>query len=159
MSGRWTLLYTLALLFFLSLPAAHGAGIDLDQHGLTGSWYDPRTSGQGFIVEVFPDLSSPGTGLALVSWFTYDSVGGGAERQRWYTMSGPVVSGDPNASLTIYQNTEGNFDAPPITNASPVGTATLSFDSCTSGQLAYAFTDGSVRSGTIPLTRLTQNVT
>jgi hypothetical protein len=159
MSRRWTLLYTLALLFFLSLPAAHGAGIDLDQHGLTGAWYDPRTSGQGFMVEVFPDLSSPGTGLALVSWFTYDSVGGGAKRQRWYTMSGPVVSGDPNASLAIYQNSGGNFNAPPITNASPVGTATLSFDSCISGQLSYTFTDGSVRSGTIPLTRLTQNVT
>jgi hypothetical protein len=35
----------------------------------------------------------------------------------------------------------------------------LSFDTCTSGQLAYAFTDGSGRTGTIPLTRLLQNVT
>jgi len=63
MTRRWTLLCTLTLLFFLSSPAAHGAGIDLDQHGLTGSWYDPRTSGQGFMVEVLPDLPSPGTGL------------------------------------------------------------------------------------------------
>ncbi len=139
--------------------SSNAISVDLNQHGLTGSWYDPQTSGQGFEAEVFPDLLSPGTGLAFVSWFTYDSVVGGAERQRWYTLSGPVVSGQPNASLTIYQNTGGNFNAPPITESIPVGTATLSFDSCISGQLSYTFTDGSGRSGTIPLQRLTQNVT
>ena len=47
----------------------------------------------------------------------------------------------------------------PITTAQPVGTATLSFDTCSSGQLSYTFTDGTGRTGTIPLTRLTQNVT
>ena len=136
-----------------------GTALELNQHGLTGSWYEPATSGQGLEVEVYPDLSAPGTGLAFVSWFTYDTTVGGAERQRWYTLSGPVVSGRSNASLTIYQNTGGNFNAPPITTSNAVGTATLSFDSCISGQLAYNFTDGSGRSGTIPLTRLTQNVT
>jgi len=47
----------------------------------------------------------------------------------------------------------------PVTTAQAVGTATLSFATCTSGQLAYTFTDGSGRMGAIPLTRLTQNVT
>jgi hypothetical protein len=94
-----------------------------------------------------------------VSWFTYDAVVGGAERQRWYTAQGQVITGQPNASLTIYQNTGGNFNASPATNAQAVGTATLSFNTCSSGQLSYAFTDGSGRTGSIPLTRLTQNVT
>jgi hypothetical protein len=134
------------------------AMVDLNQHGLTGSWYEPATGGQGFEVEVYPDRS-PGMGLAQVSWFTYDNVVGGAERQRWYTLSGPVVSEQPSASLTIYQNTGGNFNAPPLTTAQPVGTATLSFDTCTSGQLSYTLTDGTGRAGSIPLTRLTQNVT
>jgi probable HAF family extracellular repeat protein len=129
---------------------------DLNQHGLTGSWYRASTSGQGVEVEVFPDAAS-GTGSTLVSWFTYDTTPGGADHQRWYTAQGPVVTGQPNASLTIYQNTGGNFDAPPATTAQPVGTATLSFDTCSSGQLAYNFTDG--RTATIALTRLTQNVT
>jgi hypothetical protein len=35
----------------------------------------------------------------------------------------------------------------------------LSFSSCASGQLSYTFTDGTGRTGTIPLTRLTQSVT
>ena len=59
-----------------------------------------------------------------MSWFTFDPVIGGAERQRWYTLQGPVVTGQPNASLTIYQNSGGNFNAPPATNAQAVGTAT-----------------------------------
>jgi hypothetical protein len=130
----------------------------LNQHGLTGSWYEPATSGQGFAVEVFPN-QSPGIGLAFVSWFTFDTANGGAERQRWYTLQGDVVTGQPNASLTIYQNTGGNFNAAPVTNALAVGTATLSFDTCSSGQLSYTFTDGTGRAGTIPLTRLLPNVT
>jgi hypothetical protein len=139
-------------------PVVMPVGIDLNQHGLTGSWYEPATSGQGVELEVYPDLSAPGTGLAFMSWFTYDSVAGGAERQRWYTAEGPVVTGQPSATLTIYRNTGGNFNAPPITAANPVGIATLSFDSCTTGLLSYSFTDGTGRKGSIPLIRLTQNV-
>ena len=133
-------------------------GLDLDQHGLTGSWYQATTSGQGFEIEVYPDLS-PGSGLAQVSWFTFDVAAGGEDHERWYTASGTVTSGQPSAALTIYQNTGGNFNALPTTTAQAVGTATLSFESCTSGELAYNFTDGSGRTVSIPLTRLTQNVT
>jgi hypothetical protein len=134
------------------------SSVDLNQHGLTGSWFKEATSGQGVEIEVSPNPSS-GTGSTFVSWFTYDSVIGGAERQRWYTAQGQVVAGQPNASLTIYQNTGGNFNAPPATMPQPVGTATLSFDTCSSGKLMYSFTDGTSRTGTIPLARLMQNVT
>ena len=127
-----------------TLPGTAGA-VDLNQHGLTGSWYEPATNGQGFEVEVFPDFVAAGTGAVQVSWFTFDTVFGGADRQRWYTLSGYVMTGQANASLTIYRNIDGNFNAPPITNGVAVGTATLSFDSCTSGQLSYAFTDASGR--------------
>jgi YVTN family beta-propeller protein len=130
---------------------------DLNQHGLTGSWYEPATSGQGFGIEVFPDRSS-GKGQALLTWFTFDSVLGGAERQRWYTVQGQVATGQSTASLTIYRNTGGNFNAPPATDAQAIGTATLSFDTCSSGRLSYTFTDGSGRAGAIPLTRLLPNV-
>jgi hypothetical protein len=132
--------------------------INLNQHGVTGSWYQASTSGQGIEVEVFPNLSAAGTGVAQVSWFTFDNVVGGADHQRWYTLGGSVPSGQP-ASLTIYQNVGGNFNAPPVTAGQAVGTATLSLDTCTSGVLSYTFTDGSNRTGSIPVTRLTQNVT
>lgn len=144
----------------LRLVLSGGPGTpDLNQHGLTGSWYEPATSGQGFEVEVYADQQGAGSGLAFVSWFTFDKTTGGAERQRWYTMSGPMRSGEPVASLSIYENTGGNFNAPPVTSARNVGTATLSFDTCVTGVLSYAFTDGSARAGVIPLTRLTPSVT
>jgi hypothetical protein len=153
----------LALATLLATPGCSGKiydfsglpkSVELNQHGLTGSWYEPATDGQGFEIEIFPSIGS-----VQVSWFTFDTVAGGANRQRWYTLSGPVVAGQPTASLTIYQNTGGNFNAPPVTNGVAVGTGTLSFDTCASGQLTYSFTDGSGRTGTIPLTRITQNVT
>ena len=135
------------------------AAPDLNQHGLTGSWYEPATSGQGVELEVYPDHTALGTGLAFLSWFTYDSVVGGADRQRWYVADGPMVTGQPSATLTIYRNTGGNFNAPPVTDSVVVGTATLGFDSCTSGMLSYRFTDGTGRIGSIPLNRLTQSMT
>jgi hypothetical protein len=138
--------------------AAVASAVDLNQHGLTGSWWEPASDGQGLEVEIFPNPSS-GTGSIFVSWFTYDTVIGGAERQRWYTAQGQAVTGQPNAALTIYRNTGGNFNALPVTEPLPVGTATLSFATCASGQLAYNFTDGTGRTGTLALTRLTQNVT
>ena len=133
--------------------------LDVDQHGLTGSWYEPATSGQGVEVEIFPDMNGPGKGATQVSWFTYDTTVGGADRQRWYTLSGNVESGQPYAALAIYQNVGGNFNAGPTTAGQAVGTATLRFDSCTSGQLDYVFSDGTGRIGSIPLTRLTRNMT
>jgi len=43
-----------------SLGGGVPAGLDIDQHGLTGSWYEAATSGQGIEVEFFPDLVAPG---------------------------------------------------------------------------------------------------
>ena len=127
-----------------------------NQHGFTGSWYEVATSGQGIEVEVY---TGPGPASMFVSWFTYDPTAGGADHQRWYTAFGNVVLGQPIVPLTIYQNTGGSFDAPPITNGQPVGTGTLYFDSCLSGSFSYSFSDATGRMGSIPLTRLTQNMT
>ena len=74
-------------------------------------------------------------------------------------MGGNVATGAASVALPIVQNVGGNFNAPPITNSTQVGTATLRFADCDHGTLDYAFTDGSGRSGSIDLTRLTKNVT
>lgn len=144
----------------LAVAATQSAStVDLHQQGLTGFWFDPAIGGQGLGLEVYPDLVAAGTGLAQLGWFTFeDGAPGGADTQRWYTMSGPMASGRATADLTIYRNIGGNFAAGPITSAQAVGTATLAFSSCTTGQLSYAFNDGSGRTGTIPLSRLTTNV-
>ena len=71
-------------------PAASGgtSAADLNQHGLTGSWFEPASSGQGMEVEIFPNRTT-GTGSAFLGWFTFDTIADGAERQRWYTALGP----------------------------------------------------------------------
>jgi hypothetical protein len=132
---------------------------DLDQHGITGNWYNPATNGQGLSLEIYPNLLSAAQGLMFGGWFTFDVAAGGASSNRWYTVSGPVVAGQSSASLAIYRNVGGNFDAPPVTNGGIAGTAMFTATSCDSATLTYTFADGSGRTGTIPLTRLTPNVT
>ncbi len=138
--------------------SSSASGVNLDQHGLTGSWYDPATNGQGFEIEVYPDLNGPGQGLLFAGWFTYDVAAAGG--RRWYALSGSVGNTEPNAVLQIFSEEGGNLDAPPIVNAgNALGEATVHFSDCTTGALTYNFTDGSGRSGNIPLTRLTPNET
>lgn len=137
---------------------AIAGGVNLDQHGITGSWYNPATSGQGFEMEVYPDALSVGQGVLFAGWFTYDVTAAGG--RRWYALQGNVSNTNPVASLSIFADVGGNLNAPPIVSAGPVlGTATLSLSDCTHGSLTYQFSDGSGRSGTIPLTRLTPNAT
>jgi hypothetical protein len=129
--------------------------VNLDQHGLTGSWYNPATSGQGFEIEVYPDFGDPTQGILFAGWFTYDVAAAGGKR--WYAASG--IAGSQNASMTlqIYDTEGGNFAAPPALAAQgPLGSATLQFADCDHGAFTYQFDDG--RSGTIPLVRLTPNV-
>ena len=133
---------------------------DLNQHGLTGSWFEPATDGQGIEIEVFPNLIAPGTSLVQGAWFTFDTAPvGGTDRERWYTFNGNGHSGAASVPVTIYRNVGGNFNALPTTTGTPVGTGTLAFTDCNTATLDYAFTDGSGRIGSIPLTRLTMNVT
>ena len=137
-----------------------GGGPDLNQHGLSGSWFEPATSGQGFEIEFFSNLVAPGTAFVSGAWFTYDvAPAGGADHQRWYTFGGNAVSGQTNIAVQLFRNVGGNFNAPPMTAATVVGSGTLSFSQCDSGTLTYTFSDGSGRAGTIPLSRITPNVT
>lgn len=136
------------------------SSLNINQHGLTGSWYQAVTSGQGVEIEIFPDLVSPGTGFLFGSWFTFDHlVSGGPDRGRWYTFSGNPQTGNTAVALKLFQNVGGNFNALPVTTSVQVGTGTLTFTDCTTATLAYVFSDGSNRSGTVPMTRLTPNVT
>ena len=131
--------------------------VNLDQHGLSGSWYNPAMSGQGIVMEVDPDLYGPALGLLFGGWFTFDSsVAGGP---RWYTIQGQVNNTSASATMPIYVTTGGTFNSAIATTTTKVGVATLQFSDCTHGSLDYTFSDGSGRRGNIPLSRLSTNVT
>ena len=44
--------------------------VELDQHGITGSWFNPATGGQGFEIEAYPDAWDDGQGALFAGWFT-----------------------------------------------------------------------------------------
>jgi hypothetical protein len=118
--------------------------------GHSGAWYQPSTSGQGFVVEVAPQQS-----IVTAGWYTFPASSATKGQHRWFTASAPYSSGQTSSRMTIYRNTGGNFDAPPITQAVAVGSATLTFQSCTSGRYDYEVNlDGVLRRGSIPLSRL-----
>ena len=145
---------------YLASVAGIQTGPDIDQQGLTGSWYEPASSGQGIELEIYPDFVAKGVGLVDGAWFTFDvAPAGGADHQRWYTFAGNGSTGQSSANVTIYQNLGGNFNAPPVTNAAAVGSGTLTFSDCVNGTFSYAFTDGSHRSGALSITRIVPNVT
>jgi len=128
------------------------------QQGLSGAWYNPQTSGQGLELIVSQDRVFLTDSAVFGAWYTYDTTAGGPDTQRWYSFQTTRIEpGITTASVVIYQNIGGNFDAPPTTSAMVVGYGDLRFDSCSTGSLTYDFDDG--RSGTIPLRRLLPNVT
>jgi pseudomonalisin len=130
--------------------------VNLNQHGLTGTWANPATDGQGFVLEVDPDLYGIGTGLLFGGWYTYDTSAAGG--QRWYTIQGQVGTG-ASAALPIYLTEGGQFDTALATAQRPIGQAIIQFSDCMHATLAYHFDDGSRPDGTIPLNRLLANVT
>ena len=135
--------------------SAHAA-ININQHGLPGTWANPATEGQGMIIDLYPDLLASGTGYVFGAWYTYDTVSGGEDHNRWYTYQADVTQGSSSADVIIYRSTGGTFAANGGTSTVRVGTGTIAFGSCTSASFTYAFDDG--RSGTIPLSRLMQDV-
>ncbi|HJU38009.1 MAG TPA: hypothetical protein VJ724_00450, partial [Tahibacter sp.] len=79
--------------------------INVNQEGLSGTWYNPATGGQGMQFSFSPDDSNPGEGTFFGAWYTYDVATSAESSQRWYSMQA-VLSGDAdNLPVTIYQNT------------------------------------------------------
>jgi hypothetical protein len=127
--------------------------------GHNGAWFNPVTSGQGFLLDVMPETS-----MAFLAWFTYDTTQPeqgrvaqiGDPGHRWLTAQGPL--GGINTNLDVYLSRNGQFDDPAQVSNTPEGSITLTFDSCTSGTVNYQLNSAGV-SGSIPISRAgTDNV-
>jgi hypothetical protein len=131
---------------------------DLDasagSNALSGAWYEPATSGQGFVFDL-----GPAQNALSGAWYTFApnaSPSAGATAQRWYTLQGPIGS-DPHANvdIPIYATSGGRFDQPDPVHRTPVGLATLRFHDCSTATLTYLFTSGEnfQQNGSIDLVR------
>lgn len=100
--------------------------------GLTGSWFEPATSGQGFLLDV---VDTPQ--VISFAWFTYGLLDAGtAPPQRWLVGVGEYV-GD-SASTELFLSEGGRLGAPPDPGSTPVGSATWVFSSCTQATVTYS---------------------
>jgi hypothetical protein len=129
--------------------------------GLTDTWFNPATDGQGFFISVFPAESR-----IVLAWFTYDTeLPGdnvtahlGDPGQRWLTAQGSYAGNE--VELQVYSSGGGLFDQnPPAPVHEALGSILLQFYDCNSGSLTYELPSIG-RSGVIPIERLApDNVT
>jgi len=158
-----TIFYSLIIAtMFLSQPAW---AVDLPfaaNEGITGSWYDAGSSGQGFIIELVPAPAN----TILVYWFTYDPTTMGMQPPQngladHFWLVGAGTLNDNSADLSFSFVTGGVFD-----NGTPVDTdavwasGTITFNSCTGATLSYTLPPAAgSKTGNITMTRVTPDVT
>ena len=113
---------------------------------LSGSWYDPAHSGEGYNVEVLTD------GRAVVYWFSYDPEG----NRRWFFGLGEVLGG--KLVFDEMQTTSGPVFGPeynPVdVEYKPWGSLTLDL-TCEGGTATYNSTEEGFGAGTLNVVRLT----
>jgi hypothetical protein len=125
--------------------------------GVNDAWFDPATTGQGFLITAFTDLKQ-----MFVAWFTYDterppqdiSAFLGDPGHRWLTAQGPYDG--KIAEMTIFVTSGGVFDSanpPAMTDLNGDGTLTIEFISCSQAIVSYEITSLGI-SGVIPIQRI-----
>ena len=126
--------------------------------GLNDAWYNPDTDGQGFYINIFPDL-----GAGSLSWFTYDTELPGMDAianlgdpgHRWLTAVGPII--DNQVLMEIELTSGGVFDTfTEITRTDPPGsdgTIILTFEDCNSATVEYDIPSIN-RQGIVPIWRV-----
>jgi len=114
--------------------------------GHAGAWFNPKTSGQGQLIDIEPESQ-----FMFLAWFAYtDSASANPNEQHWFTAQGNY-SGN-TAELLVYETLGGRFDDPQKTSTEPVGQATLRFRSCSLGQMSYTIDSWGLK-GSFPLHR------
>jgi hypothetical protein len=112
--------------------------------GLNDVWFDPETSGQGFLITVLPDAET-----IFLAWFTFDTVRPpegteahlGDAGHRWLTAQGGYSRNE--ASLAVFLTKGGVFDSDeptPEIGSMPIGLITIFWDDCENARLYYSLT-------------------
>ena len=118
-------------------------------NGLTGTWYEAETAGQGILIDINVE-----TNLFFAAWFTFDSQA--PSTQRWLTIQSALGENDTIKSI-IYNTIGGVFDTSTEVNSEPVGQFNIIFTSCTTAEVEYSFDNESLQ-GKVSLTRLTSDI-
>ena len=121
--------------------------------GFSGAWYNADQDGQGFLVDVLPEVD-----LIFVAWYTFENTASndtsaviGNSNQRWLTATG-TYSGT-EALLTVYSTQGGVFNQTDETQSTPVGTMLVDFNSCQNATIDFSLYEDSIVSS-IDVTRI-----
>ena len=122
------------------------AEVSEHQH-LSGSWFDPDRSGEGFTLEII------GPGQAAVWWFSYDPDGA----RRWFLGAGTIENGIVRFDnlLTTQGGIFGKAFDPEDVDELPWGSLELELG-CGSGEARYTSTEAGFGDGSLSLSRLTR---
>lgn len=111
--------------------------------GISGAWFNPATSGQGYYFEVLPDINK-----MAIGWYTFNDETQTAEKavgdatNRWLTalgdFNGNTFVGD------VYRTGGGLFDNPQGVTTTQVGSISIVFNDCTTGVLSYDLPDSNL---------------
>ena len=113
---------------------------------LSGSWYDPGHSGEGYVVEVLED------GRSLVYWFSFDTAGA----RRWFFGVGGVDGGRLTFD-TLHTTTGARFGAafdPAEVTLTDWGSLELDL-ACDAGVATFSPSEDGFPAGQLDLDRLT----
>jgi hypothetical protein len=119
---------------------------DLDEGRLSGSWYDPAHSGEGYVLEILTDER------VLVYWFSFDSQG----NRRWFFGTGEISDGRLlfEEMFTTHGGIFGPGFDPAKVELRPWGSLELDIN-CESGSADFSSTEEGFPAGSLNLTRLT----
>jgi hypothetical protein len=122
--------------------------------GLNDAWFYQVTNGQGFFINVFPDIA-----YVSLSWFTYETerppddvtANLGEPGHRWVMALGPYIGNQALMDVSI--TTGGVFDTPTEVTEVNDGSIILTFTDCENGTVEYDITSIN-RQGTVPIRRV-----
>ena len=150
---------TIGLLASATGIFAHGPGTgpDTSVGGLmvtrhfTGSWEQVDQESQGLSLEVIAQLD--GSRRSVVYWYTY-----GADRKTaWYLGIGDLV--EDRIELELFESTDVGFMQAADPDNDPVqsiGTMTIVFDTCDSGEVTYQTGHEGIGSGLFEIRRVSE---
>lgn len=131
----------------ISHPTPNAFTGPIRQSALTGSWFNPASTGQGLLLQLLNG------DVLFGAWHTFAPEGGNAvSKQQWFTVTGKVTNERGRITVPIYRNANGRFDTDGITPAEAVGSAELVFTDC--DHLEFWYRIGQ-EAGVFPLQRLT----
>jgi len=127
--------------------------------GVDGAWENPAIDGQGMVFDV---VNSATQQVVSAAWFTFDLTsppddeldGFGSNQHRWFTLLGEFTGN--SATMDIRFASGGIFnDEQEVSRADPVGTATVTFFDCFSGQFSFEFFGEDQPADTFAIERIT----